>query len=57
MEESLVVVGWLINWDDPKVRELFDNLEFTVCNFSTSVSKTGSGDVWLSYVLDKTPVK
>ena len=29
-------------------------LEFTVCDFSASVSKTGSGDVWMSYVLDKT---
>jgi len=24
-----------------------------VCDYSSSVSKTGSGDVWLSYVLDK----
>jgi SAM-dependent methyltransferase len=44
-------------WDDPKARELFDTLEFKVCDFSTSVSKTGSGDVWMSYVLDKAPVK
>jgi len=50
-------VGWLINWDDPKAREVFDTLNFKVCEFSTSVSKTGSGDIWLSYVLDKTPVK
>jgi SAM-dependent methyltransferase len=41
-------------WEDPKARELFDTLGFKVCDFSTSVSKTGSGDVWLSYVLDKT---
>ena len=40
-----------------KARELFDTLEFTVCDFSTSVSKTGSDDFWLSYVLEKTPVK
>jgi SAM-dependent methyltransferase len=41
-------------WQDPKARELFDDLGFNVCNFSTSISKTGSGDVWLSYVLAKT---
>ena len=28
-------------------------LGFNVCDFSTSVSKTGSGDIWMSYVLDK----
>ncbi len=44
-------------WDDPKTRELFDTLGFKVCDFSTSVSKTGSDDFWLSYVLEKTPVK
>jgi len=41
-------------WEDPKAREMFDTLGFKVCDFSTSVSKTGSGDVWMSYVLDKT---
>jgi hypothetical protein len=40
-------------WEDPKARELFDTLGFAVCDFSTSVSKTGSGDLWMSYVLDK----
>ena len=40
-------------WDDPKAREMFDTLVLMVCDFSTSVSKTGSGVVWLSYVLDK----
>jgi len=40
-------------WDDQKTREVFDTLGFKVCDFSTSVSKTGSGDVWMSYVLDK----
>jgi hypothetical protein len=40
-------------WEDPKAREVFDTLGFKVCDFSTSVSKTGSGDVWMSYVLDK----
>ena len=40
-------------WDDPKAREVFDPLGFKVCDFSTSVSKTGSGDVWFSYVLEK----
>jgi hypothetical protein len=37
----------------PKARELFDTLGFKVRDFSTSVSITGSGDVWMSYVLDK----
>ena len=40
-------------WEDPKLRELFDSLGFKLCDFLSSVSKTGSGDVWLSYVLDK----
>ena len=40
-------------WEDQKARELFDTLGFKVCDFSTSVSKTGSDDFWLSYVLDK----
>ncbi|MFO7554195.1 MAG: class I SAM-dependent methyltransferase [Desulfobacterales bacterium] len=40
-------------WEDPKLRELFDFLGFKVCDFSSSVSKTGSGDIWMSYVLDK----
>jgi SAM-dependent methyltransferase len=40
-------------WEDQKARELFDTLGFKVCDFSTSVSKTGSGDIWMSYVLDK----
>jgi hypothetical protein len=44
-------------WDDPKARKLFDTLGFKACDFSTSVSKTGSDDFWLSYVLEKTPVK
>jgi SAM-dependent methyltransferase len=40
-------------WEDPKAREMFDTLGFKVRNFSSAVSKTGSGDLWLSYVLDK----
>jgi hypothetical protein len=40
-------------WEDAKAREMFDALGFKVCDFSSSVSKTGSGDFWLSYVLDK----
>jgi len=40
-------------WEDPKAREMFDTLGFKVCDFSSSVSKTGSGAVWMSYVLDK----
>jgi len=44
-------------WQDQKARELFDTLGFKVCDFSTSVSKTGSEDIWMSYVLDKTGLK
>jgi SAM-dependent methyltransferase len=40
-------------WEDPKARELFDTLGFKLCDFSSSVSKTGSGDLWMMYVLDK----
>jgi len=39
-------------WQDEKAQKVFDTLGFKVCDFSTSVSKTGSGDVWMSYVLD-----
>ncbi len=41
-------------WQDQKVRRVFDTLGFAVCDVSKSVSKTGSNDVWMSYVLDKT---
>ncbi len=41
-------------WQDEEARKLFDSLGFKVCAFSRSVSKTNSGDVWMSYVLDKT---
>ena len=41
-------------WQNEDARELFDGLGFKVCDFSKSVSKTGSGDVWMSYVLEKT---
>ena len=41
-------------WQDAKARELFASLGFKVCDFSKSVSKTGSGEVWMSYVLEKT---
>jgi hypothetical protein len=34
-----------------------DTLGFEVHDFSKAVSKTGSGAVWMSYVLDKIPVK
>jgi cyclopropane fatty-acyl-phospholipid synthase-like methyltransferase len=40
-------------WQDNEARELFESLGFKVCDFAKSVSKTGSGDVWLSYVLEK----
>ena len=41
-------------WEDQKVRSVFDTLGFTVSDVSTSVSKTGRNDVWMSYLLDKT---
>jgi SAM-dependent methyltransferase len=44
-------------WKDQKAREMFDALSFMVRDYSKAVSKTGSGDVWMSYVLDKIPVK
>ena len=40
-------------WEDLKLLELFDSLGFKVCDFSSSVSKTGSDDLWMTYVLDK----
>ncbi len=41
-------------WQDEKAQEMFNTIGFKVCDFSTSVSKTGSGEIWMSYVLDKT---
>jgi len=41
-------------WQDEKARRVFDTLGLTVCDVSKSVSKTGSNDVWMSYILDKT---
>ena len=40
-------------WQDEKARAIFYNLGFKVCDFSRSLSKTGSGEVWLGYVLEK----
>ncbi len=40
-------------WQDQKAREMFDTLGFEVRNFSKAVSKTGSGEVWLTYIIDK----
>ncbi len=40
-------------WEDPMAREIFDTLGFKVCDVSLSVSKTGTGDVWMSYILEK----
>jgi len=40
-------------WRDEKARALFDSLGFKVCDCSRSDSKTGSGEVWLGYVLEK----
>ncbi|MBW1835410.1 MAG: methyltransferase domain-containing protein [Deltaproteobacteria bacterium] len=41
-------------WQDEAARALFDTLGFKVYDVSRSVSKTGSGDIWLGYVLEKT---
>ena len=41
-------------WQDKKARKLFESLGFKVSDFAKSVSKTGSGEIWMSYVLDKT---
>jgi len=43
-------------WQDEKARELFESLGFQVSDFSKSVSKTGSGEIWLGYVLEKTSI-
>jgi SAM-dependent methyltransferase len=40
-------------WQDDEARELYKSLGFKICDFAKSVSKTGSGDVWLGYVLEK----
>jgi len=40
-------------WQDEKARAIFASLGFKVCDFSRSISKTGSGEVWLGYVLEK----
>ena len=40
-------------WKDEKARAIFDSLGFKVCDFSRSASKTGSGEIWLGYVLEK----
>ena len=40
-------------WRDEKAREIFDSLGFKVCDCSRSISKTGSGEDWLGYVLEK----
>jgi hypothetical protein len=39
-------------WQDDEARELFESLGFKVCDFSKSVSKTGSGEIWMGYVLE-----
>ncbi|MDY6793188.1 MAG: methyltransferase domain-containing protein [Thermodesulfobacteriota bacterium] len=40
-------------WQDQKARVLFDSHGYRVCDFSRSSSKTGSGEIWLGYVLGK----
>ena len=57
IKQSMLIGVHLRSFAVPKARELFDTLGFKVCDVSTSVSKTGSDDFWLSYVLEKTPVK
>jgi len=39
-------------WQKEEAQELFNSLGFRICDFSKSFSKTGSGDVWMSYVLE-----
>jgi SAM-dependent methyltransferase len=40
-------------WKDKKARAIFDSFGFRVCDFSRSDSKTGSGEIWLGYLLEK----
>ena len=40
-------------WQDEKARAIFDNLDFKVCDCLRSTSKTGSGEIWLGYMLEK----
>lgn len=41
-------------WQDQNAREMFDALGFMVRDYSKAVSKTGSSDVWMSYILGYT---
>jgi SAM-dependent methyltransferase len=40
-------------WQDEKARAIFESHGFKICDFSKSDSKTGSGEIWLGYVLEK----
>lgn len=40
-------------WQDQQARVVFDSHGYSVCDFSRSSSKTGSGEIWLGYVLEK----
>ena len=40
-------------WQDEALRKLFERLELAVADFFQQSSKTGSGEVWLGYVLEK----
>ena len=40
-------------WQDEALRKLFERLELVVADFFQQSSKTGSGEVWLGYVLEK----
>ena len=47
IKKSVVICVNLRPFVIPKAREVFGTLGFKVRDFSTSVSKTGSGDVWI----------
>ena len=40
-------------WQDDEARKLFDSLGFKIHEFLKSISKTSSGEVWLTYIIDK----
>jgi SAM-dependent methyltransferase len=40
-------------WQDEALRKLFERLELVVVDFFQQSSKTGSGEAWLGYVLEK----
>jgi len=40
-------------WQDQALRQIYDEIDFTVIDFFQQVSKVNEGDTWLSYVLEK----